>query len=311
MFKDQSYKTKWIKEKAHELGFSGVGIAQAQFMEEEAENLRKWLDLGYHGTMSYMTNHFDKRVDPTELVDNAKSVICLMYNYYNPEVSRSSDYKVSMYAQGRDYHKVIKKKLKGFFREIETTFGQFSGRYFVDSAPVLERDWAKRSGLGWIGKNTLLITPQKGSYFFLCEMIVDFALDYDAPIDDFCGSCTKCIDACPTNAIDNAGYVMDGSKCISYLTIELKEDIPEKFKDQMEDNIFGCDICQEVCPWNRFSTPHSEKEFLPGPQFSALTNNDWENMTEAQFDQLFEVSAVKRTGFKGLKRNIKFVKKNK
>ena len=308
---DLSYKTQWIKEKANELGFSGIGIAKAEFMEEEAQRLREWLDLGYHGKMEYMTNHFEKRVNPTLLVDNAKSVICMMYNYYNPEITDSSDYKISMYAQGKDYHKVIKKKLKGFFQDIEKKFGSFSGRYFVDSAPVLERDWAKRAGLGWIGKNTMLITPQKGSYFFLCEMIVDFDLKYDSPIDDYCGTCTKCIDACPTNAIHQDGYLMDGSKCISYLTIELKSDIPTEFSGKMDDNIFGCDICQQVCPWNRFSSPHNEEAFLPKTSLTQMSNEDWENLNEEEFDQLFEGSAVKRTGFHGLKRNIKFVTKKK
>ena len=306
---DISHKTRWIKEKAIELGFSGIGIAKAEFMEEEATRLKEWLDLGYHGKMNYMTNHFDKRTDPRLLVENAKSVICLMYNYYNPDIESDSDYKISMYAQGRDYHKVIKKRLKGFFNDIENAFGSFSGRYFVDSAPVLERDWAKRAGLGWIGKNTMLITPQKGSYFFLCEMIVDFELEYDSPIDDYCGTCTKCIDACPTDAINEEGYLMDGSKCISYLTIELKGDIPMEFEGQMEDNIFGCDICQDVCPWNRFSKPHNEDTFLPENALKEMTNTSWDELTEDNFNQLFEGSAVKRTGFHGLKRNIKFVSK--
>ena len=308
---DPAYKAKWIKEKAIELGFSGIGIAKAEFMEEESIRLKEWLTAGYHGEMGYMTHHFDKRTDPRQLVDNAKSVICLMYNYYNPEIETDSDYKISMYAQGRDYHKVIKKRLKGFFKDIETEFGTFAGRYFVDSAPILERDWAKRAGLGWIGKNTMLITPQKGSYFFLCEMIVDFELEYDQAIDDYCGTCTRCIEACPTDAILGDGYLMDGSKCISYLTIELKGDIPAEFRGQMESNIFGCDICQDVCPWNRFATSHTEKMFLPGADLVNMDNEAWENISEEEFDQLFEGSAVKRTGYSGLKRNIKFVTKNK
>ncbi len=303
------YKSDWIKSKALDLGFLDVKFARAEFMEAEAEKLKQWLDMNYHGQMSYMENHFEKRTDPTQLVEGAQSVICLSYNYYTQELqSDNSAPKISKYAYGRDYHKVIKKKLKQFQKEIKETFGDFNSRYFVDSAPVLERDWAKRSGLGWVGKNTLIISPKKGSYFFLAEIIVDFELEYDAPIDDYCGTCTKCIDACPTQAIDKEGYLMDASKCISYLTIELKDDkIPIEFKDQMENWMYGCDICQDVCPWNRFSSQHTEDDFVNKKGLLELTSEDWNNLDEEKFNELFEGSAVKRTKYKGLKRNIDFL----
>ena len=247
-------------------------------------------------------------MDPSLLVENAKTVICFSYNYYT-ETSQSEDIpKIAMYAYGRDYHKVIKKKLKQLSELIKEEFGSFQGRSFVDSAPILERDWARRSGLGWVGKNTLLIHPKKGSYFFLAEMIVDFEVEYDSPIDDYCGTCTKCIDACPTDAIDQNGYVVDGSQCISYLTIELKDEIPIEFKGKMDNYVFGCDICQQVCPWNRFSVEHNEIDFLAQEEFLNMGTSDWHELDEDRFDQLFEGSAVKRTGYKGLKRNIDFIK---
>ncbi len=302
-------KSRWIKNKAIELGFADVGYAKATLLQEEAKRLQQWLNLGYQGEMAYMKNHFDKRTDPRKLVPGAKTVICFLYNYYTENKQVEGSPKISMYAHGRDYHKVVKRKLKELYNSIEEEFGSFLGRYFVDSAPILERDWAKKSGLGWIGKNTLLINPKKGSYFFLAEMIVDFELDYDEAIQDYCGSCTKCIDACPTNAIDKMGYLMDGSKCISYLTIELKNDIPVGFQGQMENNIFGCDICQEVCPWNRFSIVHNENEFVANEELMSMDKEDWNKLSEEKFDSLFEGSAVKRTGYTGLKRNIDFLNK--
>lgn len=303
-----SEKTKWIKTQALDLGFDDIGIAKAEFMEDEAERLQEWLNLSNHGTMKYMENHFEKRVDPRKLVEGTKSVISLLFNYHNPEKQSQSEYKISSYAYGRDYHKVVKKRLKHFFKLIEEKYGSFGGRYFVDSAPILERDWAKRSGLGWIGKNTLLINPKKGSNFFLAEMLVDFELAYDKPIKDYCGTCTKCIDACPTDAIINDGYVLEASKCISYLTIELKDDIPFEFKGKMDNWIFGCDICQDVCPWNRFSNEHSEPDFAFNSDIRNKSVEEWEKLREEEFNDVFEGSAVKRTGYHGLKRNIDFVK---
>jgi len=303
-------KTAWIKSKSLEYGFLGVGIAKAEFLEDEAARLKDWLMRGYHGKMSYMANHFDKRTDPTKLVDGAKSVICFAYNY-NPEdtMSTQDNLKIARYAYGRDYHKVIKKKLVKLFNEMQGVFGPFSGRCFVDSAPVMEREWALRAGLGWIGKNTLIIHPKKGSYFFLSEMIIDIELEYDDPMTDHCGTCTRCIDACPTDAISEEGYVLKASDCISYLTIELNdEDIPSKFEGKMDNWIFGCDVCQEVCPWNKFSTPHNELDFAPRG-FEKLNKSDWKELTQDTFEEIFFGTPVKRTGYIGIKRNIDFVSK--
>jgi len=298
-------KTAWIKSKALEYGFMDVGIAKAEQLGEEGERLRVWLEKGYHGKMSYMENHFEKRTDPRKLVDNAKSIICFSYNYFPEKVLPEGNPKIARYAYGRDYHKVVKKKMKLFFQEMNEVIGEVNGRYFVDSAPVMEREWATRAGLGWVGKNTLVIHPQKGSYFFLAEMIVDIELEYDQPISDYCGTCTRCIDACPTDAITEKGFELDASKCISYATIELKDEkLPELFDGKMEDWAFGCDICQEVCPWNKFSSPHQEPDFMPHEKLSQLTRADWLDMTEEQFDEIFEGTPVKRTGYKGLKRNI-------
>jgi epoxyqueuosine reductase len=255
-----------------------------------------------------MENHFDLRVDPQKLVPGAKSVICLMYNYFTEEQQYHDTYKVAMYAYGKDYHIVVKEKLYHLFDYIRSTVGEVEGRVFVDSAPILERDWAKRTGLGWVGKNTLLINPKKGSYFFLAEIICDLELEYDLPIKDYCGTCTRCIEACPTDAISPEGYLMDGSKCISYLTIELKESIPDEFKGKMEEWIFGCDICQQVCPWNRFSKPHDEEDFIPHEDLLKLRKSDWQELTNEYFKIIFKDSAVKRTKYEGLKRNIDFIK---
>lgn len=301
--------THKIKEEAMRQGFFLVGVSQAEFMEVEAKRLESWLGQDYHGQMGYMENHFDKRVDPRKLVPGAKSVISLAYNYYTDKHQEDATApKISMYALGRDYHKVVKKKLKLLWQFLQDEIGEISGRFFVDSAPVLERDWARRSGLGWVGRHSLLVNPKKGSYFFLAEIILDVELEYDAPMRDHCGTCTRCVDACPTDAISPSGYVVDGSKCISYLTIELKDAIPVEFRDHMENNMFGCDICQEVCPWNRFSTPHTESDFGPNENILSMSNRDWQDITEEIFDTLFQGSAVKRTKFAGLKRNIDFLK---
>lgn len=303
--------TQLIKQKAHDLGFEEVGIAQATFLDEEAKNLERWLNQGKHGTMHYMANHFDLRTDPSKLVPGAKSVISLSYNYYTEAVQEDPNApKISKYAYGRDYHKVIRKKLKDFIQFIHQEIGEVAGRGFVDSAPIMERVWAQKSGLGWIGKNSLLLTKAKGSYFFLAELILDLDLVYDGPVKDYCGSCTKCIDACPTEAI-YAPYQVDGSKCISYLTIELKDKIPNSFKGKMENWMYGCDICQEVCPINARAKPHEEPQFNPKEALLSKDRKEWEEITEEIFEKLFEGSAVKRTKFEGLKRTINFLKTTK
>ncbi|HMP30367.1 MAG TPA: tRNA epoxyqueuosine(34) reductase QueG [Saprospiraceae bacterium] len=302
--------TQFIKKTALELGFMNVAIAKAEFMEPEAKMLEVWLNNGHQGSMDYMNNHFDLRVDPTKLVPGAKSVISLMYNYYTDEQQVAEAPKISMYALGKDYHKVVRKKLKHLFERMKDKIGHIEGRYFVDSAPILERDWAKRSGLGWTGKNTLTINPKLGSYFFLAEIICDLPLDYDLPIKDHCGTCTRCIDACPTEAISPQGYLLDSNKCISYLTIERKDDIPSQFKNKMEGYMYGCDICQQVCPWNRFSTHHKETAFHPNQDLLTMSKSEWMDLSEDTFNTLFEGCAVKRTKFKGLKRNINFLYKS-
>jgi epoxyqueuosine reductase len=299
--------TKLIKTEAKRLGFLSCGISKAEFLEVEAPRLEKWLNNNMHGSMQYMENHFDKRLDPTKLVDGAKSVISLLLNYYPQETQTDNTFKVSKYAYGTDYHFVIKDKLKLLLQFIQQEIGELYGRAFVDSAPVLDKAWAAKSGLGWIGKHSNLLTQQVGSFYFIAELIIDLELDYDTPTTDHCGTCTKCIDACPTQAITEP-YVVDGSKCISYFTIELKENIPNDFKGQFDDWIFGCDICQDVCPWNRFSKLHSEPLFNPHPDLLSMTKQDWEDITEETFRKVFKNSAVKRTKFEGLKRNIRFLK---
>lgn len=308
--KNVKYKDLIIGE-AYRLGFETIGFAKAAYLNEEARRLETWLQQGLHGKMQYMENHFDLRVDPTKLVEGAKSVICLTYNYHTGQEQQDPDApKISQYAYGKDYHFVIKDKLKELLHFIRENIGEVNGRCFVDSAPVLERDWAKRAGTGWIGKNTLLIHPKKGSYYFLAELILDLELEYDHPMRDYCGTCTRCIDACPTEAISPQGYLVDGSKCISYFTIELKEAIPEDYKGKFDNWMFGCDICQEVCPWNRFSTPHTEPAFEPHPDLLTMKKDDWLELTEEVFQKVFKDSAVKRTKFAGLKRNIAFLKKD-
>jgi len=306
--KKQAYG-KLIKTWAKESGFLFCGISKAEFLEAEAPRLEAWLKNGMHGEMQYMENYFDKRLDPRLLVEGAKSVISLGLNYYT-DLSQvdSSSPKLSKYAYGTDYHNVIKEKLKHLLELINEHIGEVGGRAFVDSAPVLDKAWAKKAGLGWIGKNTNLLNQKSGSFFFLAELIVDIELEYDiAPTADHCGTCTRCIDACPTDAIV-APYVVDGSRCISYLTIELKNEIPQEFAGKMDNWMFGCDICQDVCPWNKFSVIHSEPAFAPHPDLLGINKKDWQEITEDVFQRVFKNSAVKRTKFSGLKRNISFLK---
>lgn len=300
-----------IKTEAKNLGFDFCGIAKAEFLEEEAFKLESWLNKNYHGRMSYMSNHFDKRLDPTKLVEGAKTVVSLIYNYF-PEKTLPNgpeDYKLAKYAYGEDYHFVIKNKLKSLLKLLQEKIGDFGGRAFVDSAPIMERQWARKSGLGWLGKNSLLLNQQMGSFFFLAELIIDLKVTPDVPIlKDYCGTCTKCIDACPTEAIVQPGIV-DGSKCISYFTIELKDQIPNEVKGKFENWVFGCDICQDVCPWNRFSKPHNEPAFEPHPDLKNMSKGDWEEITEDTFNRVFKKSAVKRAKYSGFLRNIFFMAK--
>lgn len=297
--------TRFIKTVAARLGFAYCGISRAGFLEEEANHLDEWLRRGYHGKMGYMENYHDKRLDPTKLVPGAKSVISLIFNYYpKTDLARSGEFKIAKYAYGEDYHFVIKEKLKCFLEEIRGKVGDVNGRAFVDSAPVMERAWAARSGIGWVGKNSLLLNRTMGSFFFLAELIIDLDLDYDGPVRDYCGTCTACMDACPTDAIPEP-YVVDGSKCISYLTIELKESIPEDYRGRFQDWIFGCDICQDVCPWNRFAVPHGESRLDPSPEFADMTRQEWIEITRETFDRVFQKSPLKRTKFEGIKRNVK------
>jgi epoxyqueuosine reductase len=299
--------TKLIKAESKRLGFLSCGISKAGFLEVEAPRLESWLNKNQHGQMSYMENHFDKRLNPILLVDDAKSVISLLLNYYPSEEQNFDSYKISKYAYGQDYHFVIKEKLTELLYTIQTEIGAVSGRAFVDSAPVLDKAWAAKSGLGWIGKNSNLITQKTGSFYFIAELIIDLELDYDYATTDHCGTCTACIDACPTEAIVSP-YVVDGSKCISYFTIELKDNLPQEMKGNFNDWMFGCDVCQDVCPWNRFSKPHSEPLFNPNPELVSFTKKDWEEITDDTFKKVFANSAVKRTKLSGLQRNIKFLK---
>jgi len=302
--------TQILKSTAKRLGFDYCGIAKAEFLESEAPRLEEWLNRNYHGKMSYLANHFDKRLDPTKLVEGAKTVVSLIYNYY-PEKQlphQPEDIKLAKYAYGADYHDVIRAKLTEFLEVLREEVGEINGRSFVDSAPVMERQWAQRAGLGWIGKNSLLLNRQMGSFFFLADLIIDLEATPDTPLaNDYCGTCTACIDACPTDAIV-LPEVIDASKCISYLTIELKEAIPDEFSGKMENWVFGCDICQDVCPWNRFSRPNQEPAFQPNAELSQFTNREWKELTEETFKRVFAKSAVKRTKLSGIKRNVDFLK---
>ncbi len=302
----QAKHTQMLKEQAKALGFLSCGIAEATFLNEEAPQLEQWLQQGKHGKMAYMERHFDKRLDPRLLVPGAKSVVSLLFNYHSDQKQKDPDApKIASYAFGKDYHFVIKEKLRELMLFIQQEIGEVGGRVFVDSAPVMDKVWAAKSGLGWQGKNTNLIAKKVGSFFFIAELILDLELEYDPPTTDHCGSCTACIDACPTEAL--TPYQIDASKCISYLTIELREAIPEEFKGKMDQWAFGCDVCQTVCPWNRFASPHHEKDFEPHPELLDLNKNQWEEMTQEVFQKIFKDSAVQRTGYKGLQRNIKFL----
>ena len=300
-------KTESIRKRALELGFQSCGFAKAEFLEEEAPRLENWLKNNFHGKMNYMENHFDLRLNPQLLVKNAKTVISLSYNYFPENTQRNDSYKIAKYAYGTDYHFVIKDKLKELLNFVQEEFGEINGRVFTDSAPVLEHAWAKKAGIGWSGKNSLTISKQKGSFFFLAEIILDLELEYDQPFEsDHCGNCTKCIDSCPTEAILPDKQI-NGSQCISYFTIELKEEIPPEMKGKFDDWIFGCDVCQDVCPWNRFSLPSKEEKFRPNAEILNYSKSDWKEITEDVFKKIFQKSPVKRTKFEGFKRNINFV----
>lgn len=302
--KDFSEKIKLL---SYELGFSFCGISKSGFLEDKATRLESWLNNSNHGEMSYMENYFDKRLDTTLLVPGSKSVISLMYNYYpEQQLPKEDNLKFSKYAYSKDYHFVVKEKLESLFTAIKSEFGNIEGRFFVDSAPVMDKAWAEKSGLGWVGKNTNIITKSQGSFLFIAELIVDLELAYDGPIKDYCGTCTKCLDACPTDAL-SVPYQIDGSKCISYFTIELKKEIPQGY--DFDDWIFGCDICQDVCPWNRFSKPHNEEAFLPSLDLLEMTKKSWEDLDHPTFNKLFKKSPVKRSKFAGLRRNIDYVLK--
>lgn len=302
-----SQPTHLIKSEALRLGFDYCGISKAEKLDEDARRLEAWLNKGMHGKMKYMENYFDMRIDPTKIVPGAKSVISLLYNYYNDQtLLDKAEPKISKYAFGRDYHFVMKEKLYQLMQCLQEKVGEVHGRVFVDSGPVLERAWAAKSGVGWVGKNGNLLTKESGSFYFLAEIILDLELEYDSPVNDYCGTCTACIDACPTDAI-LPDKVVDGSKCISYFTIELRDEIPNEAKGKFEGWMFGCDICQDVCPWNRFAKQHHEQQFLPSEELLAMKKNDWEELTEEVFKKVFKDSPLKRTKFEGLKRNLKFL----
>ncbi len=307
MINNKEKYSQLIKAESKRLGFLSCGISKAEFLEDEAPRLESWLNKNHHGQMTYMENHFDKRLNPKLLVDDSKSVISLILNYFPSEEQNSDSYKISKYAYGQDYHFVIKEKLKELLNTIQSQIGDVSGRAFVDSAPVLDKAWAAKSGLGWIGKNSNLITQKVGSFYFIAELIIDLELEYDYATTDHCGTCTACIDACPTDAIV-APYVVDGSKCVSYFTIELKDNLPLEMKGQFDDWAFGCDVCQDVCPWNRFSKAHQEPLFNPNPELLSFSKRDWDEITNETFNKIFKNSAVKRTKFEGFKRNINFLK---
>ena len=307
MINNKQKYTQLIKAESKRLGFLSCGISKAGFLEDEAPRLENWLKNQMNGQMNYMENHFDKRLNPTLLVDDAKSVISLLLNYYPSELQTQDSYKISKYAYGQDYHHVIKEKLKELLYFIQTEIGEVSGRAFVDSAPVLDKAWAAKSGLGWVGKNSNLITQKVGSFYFIAELIVDLDLEYDKTTTDHCGTCTACIDACPTEAIVEP-YVVDGSKCISYFTIELRDNLPQEMKGKFDNWMFGCDVCQDVCPWNRFAKPHDESLLKSNESILKFSKKEWEEITVDVFQKVFKNSAIKRTKYEGLLRNITFLK---
>jgi len=298
--------SQWVKEEAARIGFQACGIARAEFLEEDAPRLERWLKAGKHGGMGYMERNFDMRLDPRKLVPGARSVVSLLFNYHNPDLMGAEGTpRIAQYAFGEDYHFVLRDKLRALLDSLQARIGQIEGRVFVDSAPVLEKSWAARSGLGWVGKNTNLISREQGSYFFLCELISDLELEPDGSMADYCGTCTRCIDACPTQAI--TPYSVDASRCISYLTIELREQMPQWAQGQWKDWVFGCDICQEVCPWNRFSHRHSEERLMPRPELTQMNQEDWVEMTREVFGRVFRRSALKRAGYDRLLSNVRMV----
>lgn len=307
MINNKEKYTQFIKTEANRLGFLSCGISKAGFLEEEAPRLEHWLNQNHHGQMTYMEEYFDKRLDPTLLVPDSKSVISLLVNYYPSEFQNPESYKISKYAYGKDYHNVIKKKVVKLLKSIKREIGDVPGRAFVDMAPIMDKAWAAKSGLGWIGKNSNLLTQKVGSFYFIAQLVIDLDLEYDHATTDHCGSCTACIDACPTQAIVQP-YVVDGSKCISYFTIELKENMPNEMKGKLDDWMFGCDVCQDVCPWNKFSKPHSEPAFSPYPELLSYSKKDWEEITEDTFAKVFTNSPLKRAQWEGVKRNINFLK---
>jgi epoxyqueuosine reductase len=307
MMDELTLRSSMIKAEALKQGFKACGISRAEFLPDDAERLQQWLNSNYQAGMSYMENHFDKRTDPSKLVEGAKSVISVILNYYT--TARSVDPEapvISTYAYGKDYHQVIRKKLNSLLRYMQDSMGPLNGRGFVDSAPVLDRAWAARSGLGWIGKNSNLISPESGSFFFIGTLIVDIPLQYDKPITDFCGDCNRCVRACPTNAI-LPGRTIDANRCISYLTIENKGGISAEFAGKFQNRAFGCDICQDVCPWNRKSTQNNEEDFKPLSGLLEMRRQEWYDMDEEKFNVTFAHSPIKRAKFSGLKRNLEFI----
>ena len=295
----------FIKNKSIELGFISCGISKSGFLENEIGRFESWLKDNYHGQMSYMERNFDKRMDTTKLVAGSKSVISLLFNYYPSKEINNDSFKISKYAYGKDYHFIIKDKLKSLLSSMRNEIGEIDGRVFVDSAPIMEKAWAKKSGLGWVGKNTNLISKKTGSFFFIAEIIVDLELEYDGEVTDHCGSCTACLDACPTDALYEP-YKIDASKCISYFTIELKDQFPNDLKKDFNDWIFGCDICQDVCPWNKFSIPNKEPLLNPKNEINQYSKKDWLELTDEVFKFVFKETPLERTNFKGLKRNIQY-----